>query len=83
MAETRCEPFSDQWVEPLLGLGNTDPAPEVRLAALKAAAHFPLGRMAWRDLASGVSQRYETSPARLHSSTLFAKLAPNAVMPTW
>lgn len=50
MAETRCEPFSDQWIEPLLGLGNTDPAPEVRLAALKAATHFPLGRMAWQKL---------------------------------
>ena len=48
--------FSDEWVRPLLELGRTDPAPEVRLAALMAASHFPLGLMAWRDLAEAGCQ---------------------------
>ena len=62
MAEIRCEPFSDQWVEPLLEVGNTDPAPEVRLAALKVAAHFPLGRMAWQKLVAPGLQLIRTLP---------------------
>ncbi len=55
--------FSEEWVRPLLELGRTDPAPEVRLAALLAASHFPLGRAAWRDLAEAVWQIVGTAPA--------------------
>lgn len=54
--------FSDEWVQPLLELGRTDPAPEVRLAALMAASNFPLGPVAWRDLAEAGWQIVGTAP---------------------
>ncbi len=50
MPPTRHEPFSDRWVWPLLELADSNPSPEIRLAALKAAAHFPLGRSGWQRL---------------------------------
>ena len=55
--------FSDEWVRPLLELGRTDPAPEVRLAALTAASRFPLGPAAWRNLAEACRQMVGTAPA--------------------
>ncbi len=55
--------FSDEWVRPLLELGRSDPAPEVRLAAVMAASHFPLGPTAWRNLAEAVWQIVRTAPA--------------------
>jgi hypothetical protein len=63
MTDTPSGRFSDEWVQPLLELGPTDPAPEARLAALQAAAHFPLGPMAWRDLAKAGWQVVRTVPA--------------------
>ncbi len=63
MTDTPSGDFSDEWVRPLLELGRTDPAPEVRLAALLATSHFPLGRAAWRDLAEAVWQIVRTAPA--------------------
>ena len=62
MTDNASGTFSDEWVRPLLEVGRTDPAPEVRLAALMAAAHFPLGRMAWRDLAEAGWRIVATTP---------------------
>ena len=62
MTDNASGAFSDEWVRPLLEVGRTDPAPEVRLAALMAAAHFPLGRMAWRDLAEAGWRIVGTTP---------------------
>ncbi len=42
--------FSDEWIRPLLELADRDPSPAVRLAALGAAARFPLGRRAWQQM---------------------------------
>ncbi|WP_153144641.1 hypothetical protein [Dechloromonas sp. H13] len=50
MDPSRVEPFSDRWLWPLLELADDDPSPEVRLAALAAAAHFPLGRAGWQRM---------------------------------
>lgn len=54
--------FSEQWLLPLFELGETDPAPEVRLAALKAAAHFPLGRSGWQRLIAPGLELIRTLP---------------------
>ncbi len=78
MPKTRTEPFSDQWVWPLLDLANSDPAPEVRLAALRAAAHFPLGQRAWQQLAVAgwrlVAETPGGSPVRRAALGLAARL---------
>ena len=50
MAKSTPRAFPEPWLAPLLELGERHPAPEIRLAALKAAAHFPLGRSGWQRL---------------------------------
>ena len=62
MPPTRHEPFSDRWVSPLLELADSDPSPEIRLAALKAAAHFPLGRSGWQRLIAPGLELIRTQP---------------------
>ena len=62
MPPTRHEPFSDRWIWPLLELGESDPSPEIRLAALKAAAHFPLGRSGWQRLIAPGLELIRTQP---------------------
>ena len=79
MADAASGSFSDEWVRPLLELGRTDPAPEVRLAALTAASHFPLGPLSWRDLADAWRQIVSKTPAG--SQTRRAALAFAANVP--
>lgn len=62
MTTRRPPSFSDTWVAPLLELADTDPHPEVRLAALIAAAHFPLGRTAWAKLVKAGLQLLRGAP---------------------
>ncbi|QLQ25842.1 MAG: HEAT repeat domain-containing protein [Dechloromonas sp.] len=50
MTATPSGGFADEWIRPLLELADRDPSPAVRLAALAAAAHFPLGRRAWQQM---------------------------------
>ena len=50
MNRSRSEAFTDLWVKPLLDLAENFPSPEVRLEAMMAAAHFPLGRVAWQKM---------------------------------
>lgn len=79
MTDTRSEAFSDNWVRPLLELGASDPAPEVRLAALMAASHFPLGRVTWQKLVEAgrqiVCTMPEGSPVR-RAALVFAASVP-------
>ncbi len=49
MNRGRNEPFTDLWLRPLLDLAENAP-PEVRLAAMIAAARFPIGRVAWQKM---------------------------------
>lgn len=51
-------------VEPLFELGAEADDARVRLAALTAASHFPLGRSGWDRLATGVWRIVCTEPAR-------------------
>jgi len=62
MPPTRHEPFSERWVWPLLELGESDPSSEIRLAALEAAAHFPLGRSGWQRLIAPGLELIRTQP---------------------
>ena len=50
MNRGRNEAFTDLWLKPLLDLAEYDASPEVRLEAMMAAAHFPLGRVAWQKM---------------------------------
>lgn len=50
MNRGRTEPFTDLWLRPLLDLAENAPSPEVRLAAMMAAARFPIGRVAWQKM---------------------------------
>ncbi len=50
MNRSRTEPFIDLWLRPLLDLAENTPSPEVRLAAMMAAARFPIGRVAWQRM---------------------------------
>ena len=50
MNRGRTEPFTDLWLKPLLDLAENYPSPEVQLAAIKAAARFPLGRAGWEKM---------------------------------
>jgi hypothetical protein len=78
MNPVRHEAFSDYWVRPLLGLAETDPAPEVRLAAILAAARFPLERAGWRTLISSgwhiIMTQPPGSPVRRQALALAASV---------
>ncbi len=50
MNRGRTEPFNDLWLKPLLDLAENYPSTEVQLAAIKAAARFPLGRAGWEKM---------------------------------
>lgn len=63
MTDIRSDTFSNNWVRPLLALGDADLPAEVRLAALMAASRFPLGATAWRELAKVVWRIVRAAPA--------------------
>lgn len=42
--------FNEYWLRPLLDLAENGPSPEVQLAAMAAAARFPLGLAGWRTI---------------------------------
>ena len=50
MNRGRTEPFNDLWLKPLLDLAENYPSPEVQLAAMAAAARFPIGRRGWEKM---------------------------------
>ena len=62
MAKSAPRAFPEPWLAPLLELGERHPAPEIRLAALKAAAHFPLGRSGWQRVIAPGLELIRTQP---------------------
>ncbi len=56
-------PIENEWLDPLLAVGWADPEPRVRVAALDAAACFPLGPEGWRRVAEAAWDVVATAPA--------------------
>lgn len=55
--------IEDEWLDPLLAVGWADPDAQVRVAALDAAACFPLGQEGWRRVAEATWDVVATAPA--------------------
>ncbi len=70
--------IENDWLDPLLAVGWADPDAQVRVAALDAAACFPLGPEGWRRVAEATWDVVATAPPgapeRLAALTLAARI---------